>query len=187
MSDQASKAYIGLYPSGKKFFLLEPRVEDIDIIDIAHSLSQQCRWTGHCAYHYSVAQHSYYCSLIGPPEEAFVRLMHDASEAFISDLNRPMKHYTDAGDAYLKVEERIEEAIGKRFGFSKPWPESVKIADNIMLYAEKAQITAYRFDESEDWLEGRAPDTDILISPWTCEVAESMFLGRFYELYKGDK
>lgn len=183
MSNDASKAYIATV-SGKQFFLLEPKLEDIDINDIAHSLSMQCRWTGHTKYHYSVAQHSYYCSLLGPANEAFDRLMHDASEAYISDLNRPLKHYTDAGIAYRKVEETIQHAIADRFTFSRIEPTSVKLADNSMLYAEKYQIVGYTFEEAEDWQRYDA-NNGITIEPWTPEFAKNKFLERFHELYKG--
>lgn len=182
------KAYIATV-TGKKFFLLEPRLEDIDIIDIAHALSLQCRWTGHCRYHYSVAQHSYYCSFLGPDNEAFDRLMHDAPEAYIGDLNRPLKHYTEAGVAYRRQEAIIQKAIAERFGFSVIEPKSVKVADNLMLYAEKKQIMGYTFDEAQDAdgivriaNEEAAP---IQIEQWTPGQAKTMFLTRFEELYSG--
>lgn len=177
-----SKAYIATV-SGRQFFLLEPRPEDIDIGDIAHSLAMQCRWTGHCKHHYSIAQHSYYCSLIGPDSEAFDRLMHDAPEAYIGDLNRPLKHYTEAGVAYRRQEAVIQKAIAERFGYSVVEPESVKLADNSMLYAEKKQIVGYTFEEAEDW--GRYnEDNGIIIEEWTPQQAKQAFLDRFEELYK---
>jgi hypothetical protein len=186
--NDVQKAYIATF-TGKKFYLLEPRLEDIDIIDIAHALSLQCRWTGHCKFHYSVAQHSYYCSFLGLNSEAFDRLMHDASEAYIADVNRPLKHYTEVGIAYRKVEAGLQKAIAERFGFSIIEPQSVKIADNLMLYAEKAQIMGYKFNEAKDAdgivrmaNEEKAP---LLIEQWSPEHANTMFLQRFQELYKG--
>jgi hypothetical protein len=74
--NQVNKAYIGTF-TGKKFFLLKPRLVDIDIRDIAHGLAMQCRWTGQCKHHYSIAQHCYYCSFLGPEAEALDRLLHD--------------------------------------------------------------------------------------------------------------
>lgn len=177
------KAYIATF-TGKQFFLLEPRLEDIDIIDIAHALALQCRWTGHVKFHYSVAQHSYYCSFIGPENEAFDRLMHDAPEAYIGDLNRPLKHYTEAGVAYRRQEAIIQKAIAERFGYSVIEPKSVKLADNSMLYAEKAQIMGYKFEESENW-ERYDENNGVTIEKWTPEKAEQMFLTRFEDLYKG--
>ena len=178
-----NKAYIATY-TGKQFFLLSPRLEDIDIIDIAHALSLQCRWTGHCKFHYSVAQHSYYCSFIGPDNEAFDRLMHDAAEAYISDMNRPLKHYTEAGKFYRQQEAIIQKSIAERFGFPVIEPPSVKLADNAMLYTEKEQIMGYTFEESENW-ERYEGIREVTIEPWSPNLAERMFLKRFEELYTG--
>jgi 5'-deoxynucleotidase YfbR-like HD superfamily hydrolase len=175
------KAYIGTY-TGKQFYLLEPRLEDIDIQDIAHGLAMQCRWTGQCKFHYSIAQHSVYCSLLGPPEEAFDRLMHDAPEAYIGDLNRPLKHYTEAGVAYRRQEAIIQEAIATRFGYSVVEPKSVKLADNSMLYAEKDQLLNLEFEEAENW-DRYDEDNGIIISQWTPEQAKQRFLDKFAELY----
>jgi 5'-deoxynucleotidase YfbR-like HD superfamily hydrolase len=183
--NDAVKAYIATV-TGKKFFLLSPKLEDIDIQDIAHALAMQCRWTGHTKFHYSIAQHSYYCSFLGPESEAFDRLMHDASEAYIGDLNRPLKHYTEAGIAYRRQEAVIQRAIAERFGFSIIEPISVKIADNMMLYAEKNQIMNIRF-EASDYQGGTKIDTtaaDVIIERWSPEQAKQMFLNRFEELYK---
>lgn len=181
--NDTKKAYIATV-SGKQFFLLEPRLEDIDIYDIAHALSMQCRWTGHCKFHYSVAQHSYYCSFIGPDSEAFDRLMHDAPEAYIGDLNRPLKHYTEAGIAYRRQEAIIQKAIAERFGYSVIEPTSVKLADNCMLYAEKEQIVGAKFEEAESW-DRYDKSYAISIEEWSPSKAKQMFLTRFEELYKG--
>jgi 5'-deoxynucleotidase YfbR-like HD superfamily hydrolase len=176
----ASKAFIATY-TGKKFFLLEPRIEDIDIIDIAHALAMQCRWTGHCKFHYSIAQHAYYCSFLGPDNEAFHRLNHDDSEAYISDMNRPLKHYTAAGEAYMKVEEPLQHLIYDAFGLPRVEPPSVKAADNAMLYAEKAQIMGYKFQECQIWTPGELA-APITVEQWSPEHAEEMFLSRFNEI-----
>ena len=178
------KAYIATFTK-KQFFLLEPRIEDVDIVDIAHALSLQCRWTGHCQYHYSIAQHSYYCSFLGPQNEAFDRLMHDAAEAYIGDLNRPLKHYTEAGVAYRRQETIVQDVIAERFGFSKIEPPSVKIADNSMMYAEKKQIMGYAFEEPQEEIHQYDVENGIVIESWTSKYAETMFLERFKELFKG--
>jgi uncharacterized protein len=176
------KAYITTF-TGKKFYLLEPRAEDIDIVDIAHALSLQCRWTGHTKFHYSVAQHSYYCSFIGPESEAFDRHMHDTPETYIGDLNRPLKHYTEAGVAYRKQEAIIQEAIANRYGYSVVEPPSVKLADNFMLYAEMAQLIDTTVEHAEDWERYNSTEHQIVIEPWSPVHAELMFLKRFKELY----
>jgi 5'-deoxynucleotidase YfbR-like HD superfamily hydrolase len=172
--------------TGKRFYLLEPRMEDVDIIDIAHSLSMQCRWTGHCKYHYSVAQHSYYCSLLGPKEDALQRLLHDASEAYIADMNRPLKHYTEAGEAYRRVEKPLQKLIYNAFGVSEVEAASVHRADNQMLYTEKGQLmTLVEWDV--DWTGGQGAEnlgsSSIVIEKMYPEIAEKLFLNRFQDLY----
>lgn len=181
--NQINKAFIGTY-TGKKFFLLQPKLKDIDIKDIAHSLSLQCRWTGHVTHHYSVAQHSYYCSFLGPDAEALDRLLHDGSEAYMGDMNRPLKHFTAAGPAYRRQEAVIQHLIYRKYGLSLIEPPSVHIADQQMLYAERDQLMRLKFEEAEKWLPGetRAP---VKIKRWSPEKAERMFLKRFRQLYKG--
>ena len=102
---------------GKHFYPLNPNPQDIDIEDIAHALSLICRANGHFKYFYSVAQHCIACA-----EEAVERgcsvevilgcLLHDASEAYLCDVTRPVKkHITQ----YLQAEEKLQEVIWKRF------------------------------------------------------------------------
>jgi 5'-deoxynucleotidase YfbR-like HD superfamily hydrolase len=180
-----SKAWI-ITHSGKKFYHLNPQPEMIDIYDIAHSLSLLCRWTGHTRFHYSVAQHSCYVSRIVKPEIALEALLHDASEAYLGDMNRPLKHFTAAGPAYLAIEEQVEAVIFKKFGVPYPLPEGVKDADTQMLYAEKAQlmtITEATQYEARKW--GRdETQANVEIKEWTPKFAELMFLHRFEQLYK---
>lgn len=182
--NNAEKAHILTF-TGKRFFILDPVVEDIDIRDIAHSLSMQCRWTGHCKFHYSVAQHSYYCSFLGPKKEAFARLMHDASEGYVADMSRPLKHYTDAGFAYRLVEKVVQTAINQRFGLPMTEPASVKIADNQMLFAERQQLMAGPPLDRRLSIHQDLGTANIKIKPWSTTHAERMFLKRFRELYKG--
>ena len=177
--NQASKAFIGTF-TGKKFFLLKPRLKDIDIRDIAHGLALQCRWTGQCKFHYSVAQHSYYCSFLGPENEALDRLMHDSSESFMGDMNRPLKHFTNAGIEYRRQEAVLQHLICRKFGLALIEPPSVKIADNQMLWAERNQLMKINFREAEIWGDGTA--AGIKIARWSPKKAEKMFLKRFKEL-----
>jgi uncharacterized protein len=182
-----SNAWIETF-SGKRFHLLEPQPEDIDIVDIAHSSSLQCRWTGHCKHHYSIAQHAYYCSFLVPEPEALEALMHDSPEAYISDLSRPLKHYTPAGQAYRDVEDKIQAVIEKKFDLiSLADCKWVKIADNQMLHNEKQQLMNPEVAWDDDWLKGQNAleknGASFLIEQWSPGYAETMFLKRFKELY----
>jgi hypothetical protein len=179
--NNTKKSYIITY-TGKQFNLLEPETTSIDIIDIAHSLAMQCRWTGHCKHHYSIAQHAYYCSFIGPTNSALQRLMHDSSEAYLGDMNRPLKHYTEAGDAYRRVEWPIQNLIYTSYGMPKQEAASVGLADQAMLYAEQAQLLPpVTFEISDP--EAKSKAANVFIEEWTPRSAEKMFMTRFIELY----
>ena len=96
---------------------LEPKKEDIDIRDIAHALSLVCRGNGHVKYFYSVAQHSISCYM-----EAKARgyskkvqlacLLHDASEAYLSDITRPVKRKLTE---YQVIEQRLQNLIWEKY------------------------------------------------------------------------
>jgi hypothetical protein len=77
--------------SGRQFWPLDPRVEDVHLEDIAHALSNVCRYTGHVREFYSVAEHSVHVSWSCEPEDALWGLLHDASEAYLADMARPVK------------------------------------------------------------------------------------------------
>ena len=103
--------------TGKHFYPLNPDQQNIDIEDIAHALSLICRANGHFRHFYSVAQHSLACA-----EEAAARghslavvhgcLLHDASEAYLCDVTRPVKKHIPA---YLQAEEKLQAVIWKHF------------------------------------------------------------------------
>lgn len=181
--NNVSKAYIITF-TGKKFNLLEPRLEMIDFEDIAHSQAMQCRWTGHCKHHYSIAQHGYYCSFLGPEETALKRLVHDGSESYLGDMNRPLKHYTNAGDAYRRVEWPIQDLVYEAAGVSGPEDASVKIADEAMLYAELNQLLPPLDFEVSNNPFGNSKAANIVIEEWSPKYAERMFAERFEQLHK---
>ena len=164
--------------SGKKFYPTEPRIEDIDIEDIAHALSHLCRFTGHCEVFYSVAQHcvlaSRYC-----PEHPMWGLLHDAAEAYLGDVSRPIKQELPM---YQLWEERLLCLIAGKFGLPFPPPECVKEIDDRMLATERRDLMAPGESNYWDGLDGVEP-FDAPISPWDALTARHQFLKRFSELY----
>lgn len=175
----ADKAWIQTF-MGHRFHLLDPRPEEIQIVDIAHALGMLCRFTGHVREFYSVAEHSVFASQFVPKEDALWALMHDSSEAYAADVNRPLKHYTPIGPVYKEVEGKIMDAICDRFGLPREMPQSVHDADIKMLYTEKEQLmstldwsTKWSFDEST---------AGVVLPCWGPKKAGKMFLKRFKEL-----
>lgn len=179
-----SEAWIETY-TGKKFDIVDPKPDMVCIEDIAHALSQLCRFTGHTKYLYTVGQHSLYCSYLTPPEDALWALMHDASEAYAGDMNRPLKHFSEAGKHYQVVEERIQRAVCDRFGMPHAEPPSVRLADNAMLYAEKAAVMPGKPEIwTKSWDNGDRTPANVFISKMGSEKVERYFLNRFKQLTK---
>jgi len=126
--------------SGKKFFPLAPNPADVDLADIAHALSNICRYTGHVSRFYSVAEHSVRVSkrvlhLSSNPHFALWGLLHDASEAYLTDIARPVKHQP-AMAAYRAAEKKLQIAICTRLGLPLEEPAIVSQVDMEMLGTE---------------------------------------------------
>jgi hypothetical protein len=96
---------------------------EYNIEDIAHSLSMQCRWGGHCQEFYSVAEHSvllydYAMKHGGNKHLAKALLLHDASESYLADVPRPAKKLLPA---YVALEDRLQVALFNYFGLDSKW------------------------------------------------------------------
>ena len=112
--------------TGKKFFPLKPNPADICIEDIAHSLSMQCRFAGHSKQFYSVAQHCnamVNCWFPHPEQRELAKyaLLHDASEAYLTDIPRPLKHLPEF-QFYRKAKKRLTKMIYIKFGLNPVEP-----------------------------------------------------------------
>lgn len=122
--------------------------KDIDIKDIASSLSKLCRYTGHCSRFYSVGQHSLHVCFIvqemrnwEDPEEyrltKLAALLHDASEAYMNDISRPVKY---SFKLFKEIEARLMGAVVDRFNLHGADWRIVNKADNVMLATEAYQL-----------------------------------------------
>lgn len=161
--------------SGRLVDLVKPDPETIDIMDIAHGLSMTCRWAGQCRLYYSVAQHSFLVSSLVPGTDALWGLLHDAAEAYITDLPRPLKLELPK---YRAIEKNLMGAICSRFGLVPEMPSIVKKADNIMLATELKQVMANVPVEIDF---GEKPIA-IEIVPVDQELAKKIFLEKFEDL-----
>ena len=163
--------------TGKEFYIRDPRPEEINILDIAHALSNQCRFNGHCLEFYSVAQHSILVSRTCEPENALWGLLHDAAEAYCGDIVRPLK--VDM-PLYNDVESRLVDCVVAKFELTPELqPEDVTKADNIALRTEKRDIIS---NEPRPWRIAHLKPLDekiICLPPFEAKAA---FLQRFLEL-----
>lgn len=162
--------------SGEAFYPLDPQVEDVRIIDIAHALALTCRYNGHCSKFYSVAEHCTRMS-IWMPGVADPRwlLLHDAAEAYLADLPTPIKNLMPE---YKEHENRVLGVIMDAFSLPKMQEEAVKQADLIMLATECRDLMR---SGGLHW-NLKASALPYKIDPWTPEVAEKKFLARATEL-----
>lgn len=168
--------------SGIQFWPLDPRPNEILIEDIAHALSQQCRFSGHVKSFHSVAYHSVLVSQFCSQETALWGLFHDASEAYLVDLPTPIKRYSRLGSEYRRIERLVMQAVCEKFGLVEEMPEEVDQADKLLLAWEQRDLMnpcSERWDSTSDII----PPKDLLIPLGSLE-SEKAFLNRFEELTK---
>lgn len=174
--------------TGRRFYPLDPRPEEIHIADIAGALSRVCRFGGHCREFYSVAQHSVLVSHVCDPKDALWGLLHDASEAYLGDLIRPLKHQPFAAE-WRKIESDLQRMIEQRFGFDLWRPlVSVHVADQAALATEARDLMGHdclaRWGGGWESLRGIEP-LAATIRPLPPREAEAEFLMRFAALNGG--
>lgn len=155
---------------------------EIVIEDIAHALSNQCRYAGHCQF-YSVAEHSVLLSACFPddPRAAKYALLHDASEAYLVDIPRPLKRLPEFAP-YLKLEARLQARVYKTFDLDPDAvPPEVLTLDSSCIATEARAVIPRRFPE---WSLGpvcRMQRPTGHMPVW----AEATFLARFRGLWGG--
>lgn len=168
--------------SGVDFWFLDPTEDMVKIEDIAHSLSMQCRYNGHIKHFYSVAEHCVNCSLLVDPEFALQALLHDASEAYLSDLPSPVKLNLPE---YYKLESVVTAAIARKFGLppEKEWSKQVKEADKRMLIAEALKLMPNPGEwVTHDEFKSIYDDIQIPVFGLMPHEAEQFYLTRFNQL-----
>ena len=161
--------------TGRRFCPINPVMESIVIEDIAHALSQICRYTGHSSKFYSVAEHSVLVSYFGDPKYG---LLHDASEAYICDIASPIKKLPEF-EMYRKIEDNLQMTIYRKFGLHDTMPESTKKADLQMLSTE----AHYLMNVRKDWIFAYKP-LPFMLKCLPPKEAKSLFIKRYQELFK---
>lgn len=166
-----------LTASGRHFDFADPQPHQIEILDIAQALSNECRYAGHTKVFYSVAQHSVMVSRIVPREHALEGLLHDAAEAYAKDIPSPLKALLAD---YRDVEDRVDAAIRERFGLPPSCSDVVKRADLVMLATERRDLMP---QDSTPWeiLRDIQPHPRKLVAMHPAR-AQASFLRRWVEL-----
>lgn len=202
-NSQHLRASIATY-TGKEFFPLAPRWQDICVDDVAHALSMTCRYNGHCVEFYSVAQHSVLVSryletiepefitpsvlahgefpngkpIWDPVEVQKWGLFHDAAEAYISDIVAPIKPWIPG---YKEMEEQLTFAVARRFDLPWPVPEIVKYADKAIF---RSELRSGIMSKGDWWeIDEEHPEAGISIAPLDPGPAERAFHDRYVELF----
>lgn len=168
---------------GHRFDYLRTTPEMVDIDDIARALSMQCRFNGHVSAFYSVAQHSVHVSehLKHLPARGRMQgLLHDATEAYVGDVVRPLKRLMPI---YATMEERVWLAVCEHFDITETMHPDVLMADEQMLIREAKEILPV--DILTDWDENAGPSQIVnTIDPWLPGKAEQMFLSEYRAIAK---
>lgn len=164
--------------TGNTFDYANPSVLSISIEDIAHALSNICRFSGHVKEFYSVAQHSLHVSQLCARENKLWALLHDASEAYCSDLPRPFKRMIGM-EPYRSYEKRTMDTICERFGLPSSEPEEIKQADMIMLVTEQRDLMV---NAGPEWYDVKPLVVPII--PWSAAVAKQTFIREFTTLWE---
>ncbi len=173
--------------SGRQFWPLDPHPDDVYLPDIVHALSNVCRFTGHVREFYSVAEHSVRVSreversarALGRDDAAAKRLalcalFHDASEAYLVDLSRPVKL---AVPGYREAEDRVTLVIGDVFGVRYDGhpvaTDLINTADTVLLFAEARDL----MHKPPNRWKGEVPDITHVapINPWAPLIARDLF------------
>jgi len=174
------------YGSPGYFYPLDPRPEEVSIEHIAHALSLLCRYNGACNKFYSVAEHCWHVSHHVIQRFELFGLLHDAAEAYIGDMIRPIKKDLPI---FRNIEWKIEKAIWEHFGLihwvnasvqNIKMQNEIKRVDNAILVDEhnqNMQPSPLPWNSIEN-----VPSLGVKIRCWKPKKAEKMFLKRFYEL-----
>lgn len=169
--------------TGRRFWPLDPRVEDVSFADIAHGLSLICRYGGHSRCFYSVAEHCVHLAVWfleqGRDDLARHALLHDGSEAYIGDIIRPLKPQLPQ----FKAAESVLERMILQAAALDEIPEAVHTADSRIIVNEARALFYPDVLERAGWVLPDRALQGVEIHGWQPAVAESEWLVVFRRLF----
>ncbi len=182
---KTDRGYNQTTASGHAFWSLDPRLEDIWIEDIAWQLARQCRFNGALREGieiYTIAQHSCLVSDHCPDKFKLEGLLHDAAEAYIGDMIKPIKLQLPGWKA---IETRVDAKIRERFGLPRMMAPAVKAQDRAAVATEHRDLQLHTGEV--DWGDWKQYCWPQIIQPWNVYRSYAEFKRRFYNLVdKGD-
>jgi 5'-deoxynucleotidase YfbR-like HD superfamily hydrolase len=172
--------------SGRTIDLTKPPASwPFVISDIAHALSNTCRWGGHARFFYSVAQHSIIVANSLPtPELQFMGLMHDAAEAYVGDMIGPLKRL-ESLSGYKALENAVHDAIATRLGLPIGFQEIPEVRNaDLRALATECEDLCFSSKEHENWLAKSLPEPfDDSIPAWSAAYSKTEFLKLYHRLW----
>lgn len=184
VSRDKKDAWLQTY-TGKRVSVMNPQPNEINIEDISVALSKQCRFNGHCSKFYTVAEHSVRGAWLAEDwygkDVAREFLLHDATEAYMGDMIRPVKRMMPQ---FEEMEQVFWKAISTKFNLPYVHSKEVHYLDNVMVSWEKRDL----LPNAEEW--PNLPDISGLglqkLHPYTdVEQIEALFFSQFKRLFGG--
>lgn len=177
MSEQRRGDPIGTYTGGD-FYPLDPDPGAVNLSDIANGLANTCRYAGQCQFYYSVATHSLYVSEELAEQGGKLQLyglLHDAAEAYVSDVPRPVKRELEK---FERIETDVLDAVWTGLDIPAPtdqqWEMVMEADDRLFRY--EADTLLAEFEPST------VPDLSYELSPCSPATVRKQFLDRAREL-----
>lgn len=168
--------------SGEMFDIVNPDPNKILLIDLAHHMALINRYTGASKVPYNDSQHSVLVSHLVPKGFELDGLFHDSPEAFMNDINRPLKQLLPE---YRAIEDKLYSVIAKKFALSDPIPNEVHDADLLAYHVERYYLFNQSMPPGTDLFDIGITALNCINEIWGWERSQKEWLNRYHELVEG--